>query len=74
MWIAVRHRSGRRVAILVTAACFAVLHVPNGALVLELPHRFAMGLALGRLRDRTGSLAACAIAHALLNVAATALR
>ena len=37
------------------------------AYLFEVPHRFAMGLMLGWLRHRTGSLAPCVLAHALHN-------
>jgi membrane protease YdiL (CAAX protease family) len=53
------------------AFLFALIHIdpaPGGTLVAyRVPFAFGVGLALGMLRLRTGSLAASALAHALLN-------
>jgi membrane protease YdiL (CAAX protease family) len=49
------------------AALFAFLHGLNGGFFLEFPHRFVMGLMLGWLRARTGSLWPCVLAHFLHN-------
>lgn len=67
LWLAVRPRLGVTTAVLATAVCFGLLHAMNGAYLFEVPHRFAMGLMLGWLRHRTGSLAPCVLAHALHN-------
>jgi membrane protease YdiL (CAAX protease family) len=52
-----------QVAVGVSALVFAIIHLD--------PYRFlftlVLGLALGYLRVRTGSLAACVLAHAMLN-------
>ena len=67
LWLAVRPRLGVTTAVLATSVCFGLLHALNGAYLFEVPHRFAMGLLLGWLRHRTGSLAPCVLAHALHN-------
>lgn len=57
---------GRWPGILLTAAIFAVYHLQFGfALPLVVSHIFT-GLVLGLLRERTGTLWAPAIAHALV--------
>lgn len=67
LWLAVRPRHGVTTAVLATAVCFGLLHGLNGAYLFEVPHRLAMGLLLGWLRHRTGSLAPCVLAHAMHN-------
>lgn len=69
-WVALRPVCGGRMTILVTASLFAILHGLNGGLTLELPHRFVMGLLLGWLRARTGSIWPCVLAHFAHNAAA----
>ena len=67
LWQAIRPVSTRGIAILVTALPFACMHLFGGGWVLEIPHRFIMGLLLGWLRARTGSLWPCVLAHFLHN-------
>lgn len=50
-------------AIVISAVVFAVIHLDPYRTVFTL----VLGLALGLLRVRTGSLAACMVAHAVLN-------
>ncbi|MEM7204958.1 MAG: CPBP family glutamic-type intramembrane protease [Planctomycetota bacterium] len=47
------------------AVLFGMLHCVGG--LIGFPHRFAGGLLFGWLRERTGSLAPCIIAHAVHN-------
>ncbi len=70
LWQAVRRIAGRPQTVVVTAAVFALLHMQNGGLLLELPHRFLVGLFLGWLRLHGGSVWPCMVAHAVLNTAA----
>jgi membrane protease YdiL (CAAX protease family) len=56
--------------IVVTAALFALAHGLGGGFVLELPHRFIGGLALGALRARSGSLVPPIVAHMTWNALA----
>ena len=72
-WIALRPLTSRWVTIFVTAALFAALHGLNGGFVLEMPHRFAMGLVLGWLRAQTASLTPCVLAHCLHNTTSIVL-
>jgi membrane protease YdiL (CAAX protease family) len=67
LWVALRPIAARGTTILTTAALFATLHGLNGGFVLELPHRFVMGLLLGWLRARSASLWPCVLAHFLHN-------
>ena len=71
LWNALRPIAGRSITIVSTAVLFAFLHGLNGGFILELPPRFVMGLLLGWLRARTGSLWPCVLAHFLHNAAAT---
>lgn len=73
LWVALRPISTRWTTIVVTAALFAFLHGLNGGFLLELPHRFVMGLCLGWLRATTGSLWPCVLAHFLHNGTAVLL-
>jgi membrane protease YdiL (CAAX protease family) len=50
-------------AVVVSAAVFAIMHLDPYRTLFAL----AVGLALGLLRVRTGSLVACIVAHAVLN-------
>ena len=54
---------GRVAAVAVTAALFALIHLD----AYRSAFTFALGLALGALRLRTGSLLAPVLAHALVN-------
>lgn len=61
-----QNKAGRWPGVLLTAIIFAVYHVQFAfALPLLLSH-FCFGLILGLLRERTGTLWASAIAHALV--------
>lgn len=68
LWIACSRASSSRGTIVTTAALFGVLHGLAGW--LAIPHRFALGLALGWLRLRGGSLWPCVVAHAVNNLLA----
>ena len=62
------HWGGRR-AVVVTAACFGVLHVdPNG---IHMFLAFAMGLYLGFVAERTGSTLPAIVCHVVNNVVYT---
>jgi membrane protease YdiL (CAAX protease family) len=50
-------------AIVISAVVFAVIHLDP----YRTPFTLVLGLALGFLRVRTGSLLACVVAHAVLN-------
>lgn len=67
LYTAARTLAFGRGAILVTAIVFAFLHGLNGLWLLELPHRFVLGLLLGVLRERSGSVWPCVVAHTLHN-------
>ncbi len=73
LWVTIRPITSRWTAILLTATVFAFLHGLNGAFLLEIPHRFAMGLALGWLRARSASLWPCVLAHFVHNGVAVLL-
>lgn len=62
--------SSPRTALLLTAILFAFLHGLGGGYLLELPHRFAMGLVAGWLRWQSGSLLPGVVVHAVHNVVA----
>jgi membrane protease YdiL (CAAX protease family) len=57
---------GARDAVIVSALLFMVLHL----VVLSFPHLFLMGLVLGYLRIRTGSLYPCMVMHFTHNLLA----
>jgi membrane protease YdiL (CAAX protease family) len=59
-------RWGRGPAIVVSALAFGLMHF-DGAVLYRAPFACAVGLGLGALRVRSGSLLAPAIAHAVLN-------
>lgn len=63
---------GPGTVIVMTAIMFAILHGLNGSFVLEFPHRFIGGLALGWLRWRHDSLTLCIFAHFVWNSCAVA--
>jgi membrane protease YdiL (CAAX protease family) len=67
LWPALRSRTGAGLTVLVSSILFAFLHGLEGGFVLSLPHRFVAGLALGYLRERSGSLTAPMLAHFLHN-------
>jgi sodium transport system permease protein len=56
-------RSGPAAAVVISAVVFAVIHLDPYRTLFTL----VLGLALGLLRVRTGSLVACMAAHAVLN-------
>ncbi|MCB9875961.1 MAG: CPBP family intramembrane metalloprotease [Planctomycetes bacterium] len=62
--------SSPRTALLLTAILFAFLHGLGGGYLLELPHRFAMGLVAGWLRWQSGSLLPGIVVHAVHNFVA----
>ena len=70
LWAACLGVLGPRWTLVATAALFALLHGLGPGLALELPHRFATGLALGWLRLKSGSLAPAILAHAVNNLLA----
>lgn len=58
-------------AVIATSALFAFMHVgaiPESGLAAALSGLFALSIGLGILRERTGSLVAPAVAHALFNL------
>lgn len=58
-------------ATIATSALFAFMHVgaiPESGLAAALSGLFALSIGLGILRERTGSLVAPAVAHALFNL------
>ncbi|MHC4512153.1 MAG: CPBP family glutamic-type intramembrane protease [Planctomycetota bacterium] len=70
LWESCRGVMSQRMTILTTAILFAMMHGMGGGYVLELPHRFVMGLLLGWLRARSNSLAPCVLAHFTHNLLA----
>lgn len=70
LWVALRHIVSPSTTILCSAMLFAFSHGWNGGVLLELPHRFAVGLLLGWVRHRTGSLLPAIAGHATLNLLA----
>lgn len=60
-----RKHLGSRNAFLLTAAMFAIIHKA----VFSLPYFFLLGLFLGWLRNRSGSLLPCMFAHFFHNLA-----
>ena len=63
-------RLGGVVAVFVTAATWAIIHVQYDA--YGITTIFVSGILLGFMRLKTGSLLLCVALHALMNVAATA--
>jgi membrane protease YdiL (CAAX protease family) len=61
-----QNKVGRWPGILLTAAIFSVYHVHFQFALPRLLSHFCWGLILGLLRERTGTLWAPAIAHALM--------
>ena len=70
LWEASRRIVPDSMTIVATAILFAMMHALGGLYILELPHRFVMGLLLGWLRLRSGSLAPCILAHFTHNLLA----
>jgi hypothetical protein len=66
-----RHRWGTVVAIVVSAALFAVVHLNLAGegveIVLLMPALFFMGLVLGQLREWSRSVVPCIALHAIWN-------
>lgn len=62
--------SSPRTAVLLTAILFAFLHGLGDGYLLELPHRFVMGLAAGWLRWQSGSLLPGVVVHGVHNFVA----
>ena len=62
---ALRRPLGAAAAVITSAVLFALIHIPPGG--YRVPFALALGLALGALRIRTGSIVPGAIAHAALN-------
>lgn len=70
LWTALERLTDERTTIFLTAALFAMLHGLNGEQIWELPSRFVMGLVLGWLRARSGSLGPGIGAHFVNNALA----
>lgn len=70
LWRALASLTTPRGQVLVSAVLFAFLHGLGGGFVLEFPHRFVGGLALGVLRARSGSLVPPIVAHMTWNALA----
>ena len=73
LWEAMSRIAGPRTVLLGTTTLFAVSHGLNGGFWLEFPHRFAGGLLLGLVRQKSGSLLPCILGHMVWNGAAYAL-
>ncbi len=73
LWTALREVSDTVGTIVLSAALFSLMHVLNGAFVLELPHRLVAGLVFGLVRWKTGSLGPAVAAHFVHNVLAVVL-
>src|SRR5206468_821746 len=58
-------RAGAWGAVLASAVVFALIHIPPGG--YRVPFTLALGIALGALRLRTGTIVPCVAAHAVLN-------
>jgi len=67
LWIALRRIAGPGTTIFGTALVFGFLHGLNGLALLEVPHRFLVGLVLGWVRHRSGSLWPGIAGHGLQN-------
>lgn len=68
--MALRRITGQKGTIFATALLFAMSHGLGGGGLLRVPHRFLVGLILGWLRARSGSLWPGILAHAVLNTLA----
>ncbi len=63
---------GSWLAIVVTAAIFTMMHVsviPAASRMSVLPGLLVLAIGLGVLRERTGRISTCVIAHAIFNLA-----
>jgi len=71
VWSALRAALRAGPALALQAVLFALIHIDTtaegGLVAYRVPFAFGVGLALGLLRMRTGSLASPALAHGLLN-------
>lgn len=57
-------------AVVASAACFAAAHAGQGLAYVPL---FVLGLVLGHIARRTGSIVACTLLHALFNAVSVAI-
>lgn len=57
-------------AVVASAACFAAAHAGQGLAYVPL---FLLGLVLGHIARRTGSIVACTLLHALFNAVSVAI-
>jgi membrane protease YdiL (CAAX protease family) len=73
LFTAAQRLASGRSAVVASAVLFAFLHGLNGAWLLELPHRFVIGVLLGWLRLRSGSVWPCVAAHLAHNAACVTL-
>jgi len=73
LWIALRRVTSPGATVFCTALLFAFMHGLNGAGLFEVPHRFVVGLGLGWLRLRSGSLWPGILAHGVLNTLAISI-
>lgn len=73
LWVAMKRIAGDGTTIFTTALMFGMSHGLGEGSFLEVPHRFAVGLILGWLRARSGSLLPCILAHGVLNALALSL-
>ncbi len=71
LWRALEPFSTPNERIASTAVLFGMLHCTGG--LLAFPHRFVAGIGFGWLRERSGSLLPCILAHALHNLIITLL-
>lgn len=69
LWEALR-RTAPGATLVGTAILFAMMHGLGGGYLLELPHRFVMGLLIGWVRLRSGSLVPGIVTHFLHNLLA----
>jgi len=73
LWRALAPLTSERGRIVTSAVLFGLAHGLNGGFLLEFPHRFAGGLALGALRSRSDSLVPSFVAHVTWNTLAVTL-
>lgn len=70
LWASLQRLTDERTTIFLTAAFFSMSHGLGAGQMWELPSRFIIGLVLGWLRARTGSLWPCIAAHLTNNALA----